>query len=47
MAETFAQRPAVIFQPEAAPDIIKTLLEQFVQKVPGPAHRAVSPRWCG
>lgn len=40
VAETFAQRPAVIFQPEAAPDIIKTLLEQFVQKVPGPAHRA-------
>lgn len=28
------------FKPEAAPDIVKTLLEQFVQKVPGPAHRA-------
>lgn len=40
VAEMFAQRRAVIFQPEAAPDIIKTLVEQFVQKVPGPAHRA-------
>lgn len=40
VAETFAQRAAVTFQPEAAPDIIKTLVEQFVQKVPGPAHRA-------
>ena len=40
VAETFAQRPAVTFQPDVAPDIIKTLLEQFVQKVPGPAHRA-------
>lgn len=28
------------FKPEAAPDMVKTLLEQFVQKVPGPAHRA-------
>ena len=27
------------FQPEAAPDIIKVLLEHLVQKVPGPAHR--------
>ena len=40
VAETFAQRPAVTFQPQDAPDVIKTLLEQFVQKVPGPAHRA-------
>lgn len=40
IAELFAQRPDAQFQPEAAPDIIKTLLEQFVQKVPGPAHRA-------
>ncbi len=28
------------FKPEAAPDMVKTLLEQFVQKVPSPAHRA-------
>ncbi|HEX9077201.1 MAG TPA: ATP-binding protein, partial [Anaerolineae bacterium] len=40
VADAFAQRPGLRFQPEAAPDVIKTLLEQFVQKVPGPAHRA-------
>lgn len=40
VAETFAQREAVTFQPENAPDIIRTLVEQFVQKAPGPAHRA-------
>ncbi len=40
VADVFAQRPGMMFQPEAAPDIVKTLLEQFVQKVPGPAHRA-------
>lgn len=40
VADAFAQRPGFRFQPEAAPDVIKTLLEQFVQKVPGPAHRA-------
>lgn len=28
------------FKPEAAPDIVRVLLEQFVQKVPGPSHRA-------
>lgn len=40
VADVFAQRPGVTFKPEAAPDIVKTLLEQFVQKVPGQAHRA-------
>ncbi|HLF25262.1 MAG TPA: ATP-binding protein [Anaerolineae bacterium] len=40
VADVFAQRRDTQFQPEAAPDIVKTLLEQFVQKVPGPAHRA-------
>jgi len=40
VAEMFAQRGKVAFQPENAPDIIKALVEQFVQKVPGPAHRA-------
>jgi hypothetical protein len=39
IADTFAQRPNVRFQPEAAPDVIQTLLERLVQKVPGPAHR--------
>jgi len=40
VAETFAQREAIVFRPHAVPDIIKMLVEQFVQKVPGPAHRA-------
>lgn len=42
VADEFAQRPgpARAFQPEASPDVIKALLERFVQKVPGPAHRA-------
>lgn len=40
VADVFAQRADVRFHPTAAPDIIKTLLEQFVQKVPSPAHRA-------
>jgi hypothetical protein len=39
VADTFAQRENVTFQPENAPDIVRTLLERFVQKVPGPAHR--------
>ena len=42
VADVCAQRPDTLreFQPETAPDVVKTLLEQFVQKVPGPAHRA-------
>jgi hypothetical protein len=40
VADLFAQRREWRFQPEAAPDVVKMLLEQFVQKVPGPAHRA-------
>lgn len=40
VADLMDQRATQTFEPEAAPDIIKTLLEQFVQKVPGPAHRA-------
>lgn len=42
VADVFAQRPDPLreFQPQDQPDIIKTLLERFVQKVPGPAHRA-------
>lgn len=39
VADVFAQRPGINFQPETAPDVVKTLLEQLVQKVPGPAHR--------
>ena len=39
VAEVFTQRPDTRFQPEAEPDVIKILLEQLVQRVPGPAHR--------
>jgi hypothetical protein len=41
VADVFHQRPEpAAFQPESTPDVVKTLLERFVQKVPGPAHRA-------
>jgi len=40
VADVLDQRPGQSFQPENAPDVVKTLLEQFVQKAPGPAHRA-------
>jgi hypothetical protein len=42
VADVFAQRPDPLrgFQPTDQPNIVKTLLERFVQKVPGPAHRA-------
>lgn len=40
VGELFAQRQNIRFKPEDAPDVIKVLLEQFVQKVPGPAHRS-------
>ena len=39
VADVFVQRPGVRFQPAETPDVIKTLLEHFVQQVPGPAHR--------
>jgi energy-coupling factor transporter ATP-binding protein EcfA2 len=40
VADSFDQRHDLQFKPEAAPDVVQVLLEQFVQKVPGPAHRA-------
>lgn len=41
VAETFAQRAGDIkFQFEEPRDIIHTLVKNFLQKVPGPAHRA-------
>ena len=40
VADMFAQRSNYQFRPEDAPDMVKVLLEKFVQKVPGPAHRA-------
>ncbi|HLH73210.1 MAG TPA: ATP-binding protein [Chloroflexota bacterium] len=40
IADAFVQRGELQFHAEAAPDIVQTLVERFVQKVPGPAHRA-------
>ena len=41
VADTFAQRGSMTaFTPEETPDVIKVLLERFVQRVPSPAHRA-------
>lgn len=40
VADAFAQNPSLLFNPETAPDLIKSLLDHFVEKVPGPTHRA-------
>lgn len=40
VADVYAQRGIIERLPESAPDIVNTLLEQLVQKVPGPAHRS-------
>ena len=40
VADVFAQRGDFDFHPEAEPDVVKALLEELVQKVPSPAHRA-------
>jgi hypothetical protein len=39
VADAFDQRQDQRFVLDNAPDVIKTLLERFVQKVPSPAHR--------
>lgn len=39
VADVITQQPEEVFQPEDAPDIIKTLLEQFIQEVPSDKHR--------
>ncbi|MBV8884209.1 MAG: hypothetical protein JO235_09470 [Chroococcidiopsidaceae cyanobacterium CP_BM_RX_35] len=40
VADVFAQgQEALHFQPEAMPDVIKALLEKFMQEVPTPSHR--------
>ncbi|MBN8663626.1 MAG: AAA family ATPase [Chitinophagales bacterium] len=39
VADMYDQHPERPFNPAESPDVIKTLLENFVQKVPGPAHR--------
>ncbi len=40
VADMFGQRKDSHFDPLDSPDIMKTLLEQFVQEVPSPAHKA-------
>ena len=40
VADVFAQQPDTRFAPEEAPDIIKTLLDQFMQEAPSTHHRA-------
>ena len=40
VAEVFSQRGQMGFRAEESPDVVKTLMERFVQQVPGPAHRA-------
>ncbi|MEB3177543.1 MAG: ATP-binding protein, partial [Nostocaceae cyanobacterium] len=39
VADTIAQGQELSFQADSAPDVVKTLLERFVQEVPTPAHR--------
>jgi len=39
VADVMAQGSDIHFQPEAAPDVIKALLEKFVQQVPSSTHR--------
>ncbi len=40
VADLFGQGKDFQFEPDAAPDMVKALLERFVQNVPSPAHRA-------
>lgn len=40
VADLFEQQPDLVFTPDATPDMIKALVDQFVQHVPGPMHRA-------
>ncbi len=40
VADVFAQQPTIDFRPENAPNIIKTLMEQFMQEAPSAQHRA-------
>jgi energy-coupling factor transporter ATP-binding protein EcfA2 len=39
VADMYDQNPNKQFNPAESPDIVKTLLENFVQKVPSPAHK--------
>lgn len=39
VADLYDQRPSFHFHPKAAPDIVKVLIEQLLQRVPGQTHR--------
>lgn len=39
VADLFAQGEEIVFEPQSSPDVVKTLLERFLQEVPTPAHR--------
>lgn len=39
VADVFAQGQEIVFQPQSAPDVVKALLERFIQDLPTPAHR--------
>ena len=41
VADLFRQNPEFNFRPEAAPDVVRFLLEKFLAEVPSPAHRLV------
>ncbi|MBL8153595.1 MAG: ATP-binding protein [Anaerolineae bacterium] len=40
VADVFAQRRDIQFQPDEMPDVVRTLLDKFIQKLPGPQHRS-------
>ena len=40
VADVYDQGPDTQFRPEAAPDVIHTLLDQLIMQVPSPLHRA-------
>ncbi len=40
VADLYEQRPGFHFKPLEAPDVVNLLLEQLLQRAPGPAHRA-------
>ncbi len=40
ITDLYSQRGKIGFAPEESPDVVKTLIERFIQQVPGPAHRA-------
>jgi hypothetical protein len=40
VADVFAQRRDIQFQPDEMPDVVRALLDKFVQKLPGTQHRS-------